>query len=582
MKTGYPLELLRVSQGLDLKHYVNWGIKTKSDVIKHLPDKENFINKIWKQCVVLLCLTKFQKQTIKKTLSTLVCRQRNKWTILLDKFATWNPISSQEIELVIYWFQILVQELTSKEKDLRPFWTPVYKELSDKLWLPIKIDYVDSDTNLLKDSYIKQEDLSQYWTKINISLQNKNLQKTCYPLLPSTLVNKWEEENISQSIIKIKKIKLKPSKQQRKCIDEWIDTSRYVYNKVLQDIKQGEMINFFNLRNKHVTKERNKIRNQYVLDWELQTPKDIRAGAVNDVCKAYKTGFSQLKTGHIRYFDPKPRTKKYSSQCIVIQSNAIKIKNGQVSMYSRYLSKLNMGKRTRKKYNDFRINSDCRLVKKNEEYWLYIPDKQVSKVNTDGYKRIIGLDPGVRKMMTGFGDTMVYYNQRQDLIKRLNKKIDLLKSFRMRPRCEKERNKYRRRKIRKHEWRKECLVETIHCEIVNDLIKNQDVIFLGDIESQGIAKKGRNRTLNRDILDLKLYKFKMRLEHKAKEYNKRLMMVNESYTSKTCTNCGILNTDLKSSERFICKHCDLKMDRDMNGARNILLKGLISVRVRCG
>ena len=116
--TGYQLELVRVSQGLDLKHYVNWGIKTKLDVIKHLPDKESFVNKIFKQCVVLLCLTKCQKTSIKKTLSTLVSRPRNKWMTLLDKFATWNPILNQEIELVIYWFQTLVQELTLKEKDL--------------------------------------------------------------------------------------------------------------------------------------------------------------------------------------------------------------------------------------------------------------------------------------------------------------------------------------------------------------------------------------------------------------------------------------------------------------------------------
>ena len=166
------------------------------------------------------------------------------------------------------------------------------------------------------------------------------------------------------------------------------------------------------MRNKHVTKEIKKVRNERVLDWELQTPKDVRAGAVNDLCKAYKTGFSQLKTGHIRYFDPKPRTKKYSSQCIVIQSNAITIKNEKIQMYSRYLSKLQMGKRTKKKYKDVTIDSDCRLIKKNEEYWLCIPIKEKSKVNEHGYKRVVGLDPGVRKIMTGFGDSMVYYKQR--------------------------------------------------------------------------------------------------------------------------------------------------------------------------
>jgi cytoplasmic iron level regulating protein YaaA (DUF328/UPF0246 family) len=32
-------------------------------------------------------------------------------------------------------------------KVLKPFWTPAYKELSEKLLLPTVIDCVDSDTN---------------------------------------------------------------------------------------------------------------------------------------------------------------------------------------------------------------------------------------------------------------------------------------------------------------------------------------------------------------------------------------------------------------------------------------------------
>ena len=91
----------------------------------------------------------------------------------------------------------------------------------------------------------------------------------------------------------------------------------------------------------------------------------------------------------------------------MIQSDAITIKNEKIQMYSRYLSKLQMGKRTKKKYKDVTIDSDCRLIKKNEEYWLCIPIKEKSKVNEHGYKRVVGLDPGVRKIMTGFGDSMV-------------------------------------------------------------------------------------------------------------------------------------------------------------------------------
>jgi len=52
-----------------------------------------------------------------------------------------------------------------------------------------------------------------------------------------------------------------------------------------------------------------------------------------------------------------------------------------------------------------------------------------------------------------------------------------------------------------------------------------------------------------------------------------LCIVNESYTSKTCTECGELN-DVQGSEEYHCNVCGLDVDRDVNGSRNILIKNL--------
>lgn len=48
----------------------------------------------------------------------------------------------------------------------------------------------------------------------------------------------------------------------------------------------------------------------------------------------------------------------------------------------------------------------------------------------------------------------------------------------------------------------------------------------------------------------------------------------EEYTSKTCTRCGRINHNLGSNKVFTCASCKLIIDRDINGARNILLKNL--------
>lgn len=57
---------------------------------------------------------------------------------------------------------------------------------------------------------------------------------------------------------------------------------------------------------------------------------------------------------------------------------------------------------------------------------------------------------------------------------------------------------------------------------------------------------------------------------KCKEIkNTRLYIVNEAYTSKTCTKCGNIKKDLGSNK---CNKCNFIMKRDYVGARNVYLK----------
>jgi len=69
------------------------------------------------------------------------------------------------------------------------------------------------------------------------------------------------------------------------------------------------------------------------------------------------------------------------------------------------------------------------------------------------------------------------------------------------------------------------------------------------------------------------YRFRQRLIHKAREYpGCRIMIIDEHYTSKTCGNCGTLHDKLGSNKSFQCPECHVEMDRDINAARNILLR----------
>ncbi|KAK4526316.1 hypothetical protein GAYE_SCF22MG4230 [Galdieria yellowstonensis] len=50
--------------------------------------------------------------------------------------------------------------------------------------------------------------------------------------------------------------------------------------------------------------------------------------------------------------------------------------------------------------------------------------------------------------------------------------------------------------------------------------------------------------------------------------------MDEAYTGKTCGMCGEINSKRGGRKIFKCLHCKMRCDRDVNGARNILLRFL--------
>ena len=140
----------------------------------------------------------------------------------------------------------------------------------------------------------------------------------------------------------------------------------------------------------------------------------------------------------------------------------------------------------------------------------------------------------------------------------------------------KRKKRYKKKKILKHEKIKSNLINEIHWKTINYLIKEYDVIFLGDIKSHDITKGGKNKTLNRNMNDLKFYKFKERLVYKCIRNNKKMFLINEAYTTQGCSRCGNLWKDIGNSKIYNCKKCNLNCGRDYNAAKNIYMKGILS------
>jgi len=124
------------------------------------------------------------------------------------------------------------------------------------------------------------------------------------------------------------------------------------------------------------------------------------------------------------------------------------------------------------------------------------------------------------------------------------------------------------------------IVKDLHFKLAKYLCSNYNHILLPEFKSQSMVKK-KDRKIGsktaRAIMTWSHYTFQQRLLNKAKEFPwVKVFIVTEEFTSKTCGACGKLNDKLGSKKDFACSSCDFKANRDINGARNILLKFLMN------
>lgn len=103
-----------------------------------------------------------------------------------------------------------------------------------------------------------------------------------------------------------------------------------------------------------------------------------------------------------------------------------------------------------------------------------------------------------------------------------------------------------------------------------NLVKEFDTIVMEDLKTKNMMK---NKRLSRSIADSAWAKIKSMLEYKCEWYGKELILVTPQYTSQTCSACG-KNTGKKplNIREFICPHCGVHHDRDINASINILNK----------
>ena len=202
----------------------------------------------------------------------------------------------------------------------------------------------------------------------------------------------------------------------------------------------------------------------------------------------------------------------------------------------------------------------------------YVPTEPTPK------SKVIALDPGSRTFLTGYDGETVLEVGKKDIgrINRLCTHLDQLMSKISKSKSKRQRYKQRTAANRIREKIKN-LVKDLHNKVSSFLVNNYKVIFLPTFETSQMilkqARKIRSKTA-RNMLTWSHFRFSQHLTQMAAKNNCIVVRCNESYTSKTCPECGRVHEKLGSSKVFRCPNCSYKALRDPNGARNIMIRAL--------
>ena len=122
-----------------------------------------------------------------------------------------------------------------------------------------------------------------------------------------------------------------------------------------------------------------------------------------------------------------------------------------------------------------------------------------------------------------------------------------------------------------------ALINDCHQKLMKWLCESYRIVLLPEFRTQEMIQQGWHQICSKTACTMctwSHYHFCQHL-HKACEHPWcEVVVCTEEYTSKMCRCCGHINKGLGGSKVFHCLACCLELDRDINGARNILLRYL--------
>jgi len=350
------------------------------------------------------------------------------------------------------------------------------------------------------------------------------------------------------------KYRVYPSRQQAKAIDETIEKCRLLYNKLLalkKDVYKKDGLSL----------SRKDLYQQVRGNKEMHS--QVSQNVADRIDKAFKNFFRRVKHGARK--KGFPRFKKYGPGRSITLPQVVNPKKIGKKTYFPGIGWLNT-----KYHRSIEGTPKTMTIKKAKSgrYFLTVCCDNVPKEAMGTGSGEVGVDLGLNHFVaTSDGD---FFNHPKPMKKLSNKRKRLARGFSKTKKKSRNGNKARVR-LAKMDERIVNIRNDFGWKLCRELIEKYGVIYIEDLNVRGMMK---NHRLAGAIVDVSWSDFTSKLSFKAESAGGKVVKVNPKNTSQECSGCGEIVRKTLAVRTHSCPRCGLELDRDLNAARNILVKGI--------
>ena len=483
---------------------------------------------------------------------------------------------------------------------------------------------INMHTNLSTNiTYFKDKIIKKSFNLKSDMLKNEPIKTKKYELLPTDkqkiVLQKWFNAYIDMYNLVIKKIKNEIKNEVK---------MKFETNKKFKLIDLNIDLSIQKLK-KEFAKNKEKLRDKYSINMH------ILDYAINDAIIMHKSKMSNLKNGYIKTFRLRYLKRTKNQKIIKIENHLCsehtfcpkslglhmssytpinykeEIKIVGIIQYNKKTDEYNLLVRKRiinEHPDDFHtytkeLNFYDQIQSTTNKYLEFMKkikqtnvcndnirnlnkrfDLNKRKLNSDRIykneisyrnkkslnKNIISIDPGIRTFLTGISNnhTIEIGTNLKNKIKQKIKYVDKLTNNILLTDQKKEMLLQKTRDKLKNK------VNDYHWKSINYLVSNYKHILIGNFSTKQMGESNTNKIIKCIGNNIRMYVFKQRLQYKCYLHGIKYAEIDEYCTSKCCSGCNYYKKDLGSSKIYNCNRCKLVIDRDLNAAKNILMKGI--------